>query len=145
MTNEEKITNECIFCNIIARKLPAKILYENEYVLAFLDIFPASNGHSLVIPKQHCKDLSLCDDIYLQEVAIATKKVALAIEKSELNPWGFNYLSNQGKIAQQQVWHYHMHIIPKYSLNEGFEFSAPNKNLDDLEKNYSKIKKSLEV
>lgn len=133
---------ECIFCKIVNKEIPAKIIAENNYCLSFMDISPCSDGHVLVIPKKHCLDLATCDPIYLKQVIEMVQKVSKKIEYSSLQPWGFNYLSNQGSIAGQVVNHFHMHIIPKYAKNEGFEFEAKNKNVNDIEEVFTKITKS---
>lgn len=133
---------ECIFCKIINKEIPAKIVAENNYCLAFMDINPVSNGHVLVIPKKHCTDLLTCDPIYLKQVIEMVQKVTQKIDSSSLKPWGYNYLSNQGSIAGQVVNHFHMHIMPKYAKNEGFEFSSNNKFINDLDEVFTKITKS---
>lgn len=114
---------ECIFCKIVSGEINAKIIAENEHAIAFLDAFPISDGHALVIPKKHYLDLSLCDDVALIDVIKLVKKVAINLEDvKKLNPWGFNFLSNQGKIAGQEIMHFHIHVIPKYIKNKGFVF-----------------------
>ncbi len=114
---------DCIFCKIVKKEIPAKIIAENERAIAFLDAFPITDGHTLVIPKEHYPDLGLCDEETLVDVIKLVKKVSNKIEDTKkLNPWGFNYLSNQGTIAGQEVMHFHMHIIPKYVKDKGFMF-----------------------
>ncbi len=134
--------NNCIFCKIINKEIPSKVIHENNFALAFMDISPFSDGHVLVIPKKHCLDLSTCESTYLKEVIDLVQKVSKKIEYSDLKPWGFNYLSNQGSIAGQVVNHFHMHIIPKYAKNEGFEFSGNNLKNNDIEEVFTKITKS---
>ncbi|WP_339020533.1 HIT family protein [Spiroplasma endosymbiont of Atherix ibis] len=131
---------DCIFCKIINKEMDAKIIYENEYTLAFLDIFPNSNGHSLVIPKKHFEDYEQTDDFYLQEVA-KTKKVVAKVLKEKLKPKGINYISNQGSESFQVVFHYHEHIIPKYIKEKGYTFKINNEPSDllDLDIIYKKI------
>ena len=136
---KEKIS--CLFCKIINKEIPCNLIEENAYAMAFLDINPASDGHALVIPKKHFIDLVHCDDFYLKEVTTLAKRVADKIENSPLKPWGINYLSNQGSIAGQVVFHFHLHIIPKYGKNEGFIFSAANKVVQDVETVYKTIMK----
>ncbi len=114
---------DCIFCKIVNKEIPAKVIAENERAIAFLDAFPISDGHVLVIPKKHYADLGLCDEASLVDVIKLVKQVSNDIEDTKkLDPWGFNYLSNQGKIAGQEVMHFHMHIIPKYEKDKGFMF-----------------------
>jgi len=114
---------DCIFCKISNKKIESNIIYENEFVLAFLDMFPNTDGHSLVIPKNHSNNLQESDDLFLKEVAIAKKQVAeLLTKKLPMKPIGFNYVSNQGSDAYQSVFHYHEHIVPKYQKGEGLLF-----------------------
>lgn len=109
----------CIFCKIIAGTMPSYTIYEDDYCLAFLDIHPSDNGHTLVIPKKHVVSLGQADIETIKNVAIATKNVRnLLAEK--LNPKGFNFVTNDGKEAFQEVFHYHQHIIPKYHKTEGY-------------------------
>lgn len=137
----KKKEEQCLFCKIVNKEIPCNLIEENTYAMAFLDISPASDGHTLVIPKKHAIDFLHCDDQYLKEVMLLAKKVIDKIDSSSLKPWGYNFLSNQGHIAGQVVMHFHLHIIPKYAKNEGFEFRTENKNTDDIENIYKKIMK----
>lgn len=145
---DKKIEDNCLFCKIVRGEVPAKIIAENDHALAFLDINPISDGHTLVIPKKHYQDLGVCDTIALNSVINLAKSISRIIEKSHLDAWGFNYLSNQGAIAGQVVMHFHMHVIPKYAKNEGLEFSADNKylayDLDKVQKELIRAAKKLE-
>jgi histidine triad (HIT) family protein len=104
---------DCIFCKIIQRKLPAEILYENDKVISILDINPIHFGHALVIPKRHCLDFLSIPEDDLHDVLHATQIVARAIVKG-LQLDGFNIFSNNGRIAGQSVFHFHMHVTPRY-------------------------------
>jgi len=104
---------DCIFCRIIARALPAEILYESERVIAILDINPIHHGHALVIPKAHCADFLAVPDGDLHEVLRATQIVARALVDA-LRLDGFNIFSNNGRVAGQSVFHFHMHVTPRY-------------------------------
>jgi histidine triad (HIT) family protein len=108
---------ECTFCKIIARKLPGEILFENEKVISILDINPIHFGHALVIPKKHCTDFLSIPENDLHDVLHATQVVARAIVAS-LNLDGFNIFSNNGRIAGQSVFHFHMHITPRYKNDD---------------------------
>lgn len=132
--------NECIFCKIINKEMSSYKVYENEYVYAFLDVNPVSNGHTLVIPKKHFDSLKECDELYITEVAKATKIIAEKIYNT-FSPLGVNYLSNEGSIAYQVVFHYHQHIIPKYEYDQGYLLAKNvNKNaLTPLEEIAQKI------
>jgi len=104
---------DCIFCRIIARALPAEILYESARVIAILDINPIHHGHALVIPKAHCADFLAVPDGDLHEVLRATQIVARALVDA-LQLDGFNIFSNNGRVAGQSVFHFHMHVTPRY-------------------------------
>ncbi len=113
--------NNCIFCEIIVQKIPSKKIYENNLVYTFLDEFPNSDGHTLVIPKKHFEYYSVTDDEYLTEVAKVGKIIAQKMYQT-LKPVGINYVSNEKIEAFQKVFHYHLHIIPKYEKDEGYNF-----------------------
>lgn len=104
---------ECVFCKIVNRQLPAEILFESDRVISFLDIRPIQYGHALVLPKEHCVDFLSVQDTDLREVTLVTQLVARALVRT-LNLEGFNIFSNNGKVAGQSVFHFHMHITPRY-------------------------------
>lgn len=145
---KESQTDNCIFCKIIRKEIPAKIIAENDHAIAFLDIDPISDGHTLVIPKKHFQDLGICDTVSLNAVINLAKTISRIIEKSKLDVWGFNYLSNQGQIAGQAVNHFHLHVIPKYAVNEGLEYKVEKKYLafevEHVQKELIKAAKKLE-
>jgi histidine triad (HIT) family protein len=103
----------CIFCDIIARVLPAETLFESEKVISILDVNPIHHGHALVIPKVHCTDFLSVPEQDLYEVLRVTQIVARALV-STLHLDGFNIFSNNGRIAGQSVFHFHMHVTPRY-------------------------------
>ncbi len=127
---------DCVFCGIVAKEVPARIIGENKNALAFLDVNPISDGHTVIISKKHYRNLAETPDDVLTDMISLCKTIANKIDNSKLKPWGFNYLSNQGKIAGQAVMHIHMHVIPKYGKDEGFKFGlAKNKYVNpDLDK-----------
>ncbi|MEW6509363.1 MAG: HIT family protein [Bacteroidota bacterium] len=104
---------DCTFCKIISRALPAEVLFENERVIAILDINPIHHGHALVIPKKHCVDFLSIPESDLHDVLHVTQLIARALVDS-LRLEGFNIFSNNGRIAGQSVFHFHMHITPRY-------------------------------
>ena len=108
---------DCIFCKIIERKESAEIIFEDEKVIAFLDIKPIHFGHILVVPKIHCKDFVDIPDEDLHALINGTKIVAKALLES-LKPDGYNIFSNNGKAAGQSIFHFHMHITPRYFKDE---------------------------
>lgn len=103
---------DCIFCKIGAGEIPSFKIYEDELVLAYLDINPFSEGHTLVIPKSHTAGLLDTDDAMLMELIKKVKKIASHI-KATLPCDGFNILQNNGEAAGQTVKHIHFHIIPR--------------------------------
>lgn len=114
--------------------MPAKIVAQNERALAFLDVRPCADGHTLVIPKVHTPNWSACPDADLMAVTQLVKEVATKIKNSELDPLGFNYLSNEGAVARQEVFHLHVHVIPKYVAGKnGFYFDANKEGARDLD------------
>jgi histidine triad (HIT) family protein len=104
---------DCIFCKIIEGKIPAEVLYENEHVIAVLDVNPIHFGHALVIPKKHCKDFLDLSEEYYHSILQAAHVVTQALVNS-LELEGFNLFSNNGSIAGQSVFHFHLHVTPRY-------------------------------
>lgn len=104
--------NDCVFCAIAAGEIPSFKVYEDDLVLAYLDINPFSAGHVLVIPKAHSEGLLDTDDATLAAVIARVKKVAAHV-KSVLPCEGFNILQNNGEAAGQTVKHLHFHIVPR--------------------------------
>lgn len=105
---------DCIFCDIINRKGDAEILYENDTVIAFLDIRPVNYGHTLVIPKKHFNNFLELTPEVLEELGRVTQMMSGAIQKG-LKSDGFNVIINNGEAAGQTVYHFHFHIIPRFS------------------------------
>ncbi|MBW9222204.1 HIT family protein [Methanothermococcus sp. SCGC AD-155-C09] len=102
----------CIFCKIAKGEIPAKILYEDEKTLAFLDISPRSKGHTLIIPKEHYETFEELPEEVAIDLIKAIKRVIKKLKS--LNPDGYNILNNNGPVAGQEVPHVHFHIIPRY-------------------------------
>lgn len=118
---------DCIFCKIVKNEIPSYTIYENEHVKCFLDINPLGDGHTVIIPKHHYKDLKDIPEEELYEIVKASKYVYNLLD-SKLNPLGIRIVQNNG--CYQEIKHYHMHLIPKYNNNE----------LTDIEEVYNKIK-----
>lgn len=104
--------NNCVFCAIAAGEIPSFKVYEDDLVLAYLDINPFTKGHTLVIPKAHSTGLLDTDEKTLAEVIARVKKVAAHL-KAALPCDGFNILQNNGAAAGQTVMHLHFHIVPR--------------------------------
>ncbi len=111
--------SDCIFCKIINGEIPSTKVFENDHVLAFLDISQVTKGHTLVIPKVHKENLFELTPEIAKELFSVVPDIARAI-KQEFNPIGLNTLNNNGEAAGQSVFHYHMHVIPRYGEEDGF-------------------------
>jgi histidine triad (HIT) family protein len=104
---------DCVFCEIVARRLPARFLYADDAVVSFLDIAPATVGHALVISRAHRRDLWEIDDDEYVAVSLVARKVARAIRDVLAAP-GMWLHHVSGAAAGQDVFHYHLHLIPRY-------------------------------
>lgn len=118
--------DNCIFCKIANGEIPSNIVYEDNDFIAILDLSPATKGHVLLIPKKHAANLlELPDDVASKVLPIA-KKIVNA-QKEVLGFNNFNLIQNNGRIAGQTVDHYHLHLIPRYSIDE-ISLWAPHEN-----------------
>ena len=106
--------DDCIFCKIVAGELPATIVDSDERTIAFMDIAPATRGHALVIPRAHAKDLLEIDPSDLAACAVAAQRLAGRMPE-RLGAEGVNLLNCCGAIAWQTVFHFHLHVIPRYT------------------------------
>lgn len=104
----------CIFCLIVAGKADANKVYEDEHTLVFMDIFPVSDGHTLLIPKTHCQDLFDADSEALSSLMATSKRVATAL-REVVRPEGMMVFQLNGAAAGQTVFHYHMHLLPRWA------------------------------
>jgi len=103
----------CIFCKIVAGELPARIVDEDERTIAFMDIAPATRGHALVVPRAHSRDLLEIEPLDLQATALAAARLARRVHQ-RLGAAGVNLLNSCGAAAWQTVFHFHVHVIPRY-------------------------------
>ena len=103
----------CLFCRIASGEIPSNKVYEDEKVLAFRDIDPQAPVHVLLIPKQHFDDLESLDDEIASKVFPLAKKM-MKLLKEKLGWDGFNVVQNNGEVAGQTVFHFHVHLIPRY-------------------------------
>ncbi len=115
---------DCIFCQIIDKSIPSNIIYEDELILAFLDIFPVSNGHTIVIPKEHYLNIEDIPNSILAKVIIIVKELSIKI-RQKLNVDGYNILQNNFSAAGQAVNHCHFHIIPRTIDDTKFKIRIP--------------------
>ena len=104
---------DCLFCKILAGELPATIVDEDERTVAFMDINPATRGHALVIPREHARDLGAIPAEDLAACAVTAQRVAEKA-KANLGAAGVNLLNAYGAAAWQTVFHFHIHVIPRY-------------------------------
>jgi histidine triad (HIT) family protein len=109
---------DCIFCKIVKKEIPADIVYEDENTLAFLDIAPVNIGHTLVIPKEHFANIYETPEATLMDIMKVVKKLSHAV-KNSLQADGINVTMNNDPAANQIVFHAHVHIIPRIT-NDGF-------------------------
>ncbi len=134
---------DCVFCEIINGKMAVAKIYENEHVLAFLDISQVTEGHTLIIPKQHVQDIYSLTPEIAGQIYSAIPEIAKALRKS-LRPMGLNLLNNNGMYAGQSVFHYHVHLIPRYDENDGFDLVWNPRQGKNLDKLATKIKEVIE-
>ena len=104
---------QCIFCQIVNKKLPASIVYEDDLCLAFMDIFPIKPGHTLIIPKKHGAFLHDLDDGLREHLFKVANAVLQAQRSAGITQEGANLLVNDGKAANQHVPHVHVHVLPR--------------------------------
>jgi len=107
----------CIFCKIVSHEIPSHIIYEDDAVMAILDISQVTKGHTLVLSKKHYDDYMDCPVETLGKIMNVSQIVTQRIN-DRLHPRGFNLLSNLGAVAGQSVDHVHFHIIPRYDEND---------------------------
>ena len=120
----------CIFCEIANKKIPSKVIYEDDFVISYLDINPDSNGHTLIIPKKHYTDLVDIDDATLSHIMSVARDLKKLLE-DKLKIDGLTLIQNNGDV--QEVKHYHLHLKPYYNEKQDI---LP---IDDI---YNKIKMS---
>ena len=107
------MAQDCLFCGIVAGDVPAQIVGSDDYTVAFMDINPATRGHSLVVPRAHSADLIEISDSDLELTMLAARRLAGRI-RAALEPDGFNVLNSCGQVAWQTIFHFHLHVIPRY-------------------------------
>ena len=117
---------DCIFCKIIAGDIPARKVYEDDKILAFLDVNPHKPGHTLIVPKEHTTDINSIDDDMLMYIMAHARDIAKLL-MDKLGAEGFTLIQNNGFV--QEVKHFHLHVIPQYK-------KEININLDEV---YKKI------
>jgi histidine triad (HIT) family protein len=105
--------SDCLFCGIVAADVPAQVVDSDDHTVAFMDINPATRGHALVVPRTHSADLFEISDEDLERTMAAARRLARRM-KAALDPDGFNVLNSCGSAAWQTVFHFHLHVVPRY-------------------------------
>ena len=126
----------CLFCNIIAKKISAKIVYEDDHAIAFLDIVPSSPGHTMVVPKYHVPNMLELPIDEVGSLFLAVQKVGQLLLK-KLNPDGVTIGMNQGRASGQEVDHLHIHLMPRWNGDRGNAVQSvvsnkPKESLDEI-------------
>ena len=129
---------DCIFCKIIKGDIPCMKVYEDDLVLAFLDVNPDSDGHTLIIPKKHYKDINDIPNDLLAHIYNVSKDIMKILE-DKLNCEGFSLLQNNGIV--QEVKHYHLHIKPYYNNKKSIEMIKYEKEIREPKEIYEILKK----
>lgn len=122
--------DNCIFCKIAAGEIPSATVYEDENFRAILDLGPATKGHTLILPKKHFKDVTELD----AETAAGVLPLAAKLGKAmleNLGCTGFNLVQNNGETAGQTVFHFHMHVVPRYDAGKVILNWEPGSNTEE--------------
>ena len=109
--------NNCIFCKLANGEIPTNAIYEDDDFKVILDASPASKGHALILPKEHYANIYEIDEELLAKASRLAKKI-ITHEKEILKCDGYNVVQNNGEVAGQTVFHYHMHLIPRYASDD---------------------------
>lgn len=125
-----------IFERIVNREIPGYILYEDDLVMAFLDISQTTMGHTLVIPKKSYPNIFEIPDDLFRHLMSVVRRLSIGI-KDAFNASGINLINNNGAIAGQTVFHYHFHILPRYE-NDGFNIDYINNSSSLTDEDYKK-------
>jgi histidine triad (HIT) family protein len=128
--------NDCLFCKIVAKQIPAQIVYEDDHALAFLDIHPSAPGHTMVIPKVHAPNLLELPPEEVGPLFAAVQHVGKMLSKA-FTPDGITMGANQGRASGQEVDHLHVHLIPRWHNDGGHAVQSvvhnpPEESLDDI-------------
>lgn len=125
MSEQTAPQDECVFCGIVAGAVPCAKVAEDETTFAFMDIDPGSDGHTLVVPKRHSVNLFDIPAEDLTATTLAAQRIARAMRSSALGADGVNLFSCGGAAAWQTVFHYHLHVIPRYHDNPSDRMQLP--------------------
>ena len=135
--------NNCIFCKISNGEIPSSTVYEDEMFRVILDLSPATKGHALVLPKQHYRNIFDIDEKTASKLFVVASKVARAM-KETLKCDGMNIVQNNEEIAGQTVFHFHLHIIPRYvGDGQNINWTPGNSNTEELQQIAAQIKNEI--
>ena len=135
----------CIFCEIVAGRADASVVYEDDHVTAFLDLFPVNEGHTLVVPNTHATHLKDMDEDAGRHVFGTAHSLAQAVRDSGVRCEGVNLFLADGAVAGQEVFHVHMHVIPRFE-GDGFRLRFGDKSQadrDDLDRTAERIRNRI--
>jgi histidine triad (HIT) family protein len=133
------MADDCIFCAIAAGNAPSERVDEDEHTVAFMDISPWTRGHALVVPRRHYRNIWDIDDDELKHVVAAARRLALRM-REQLDCDGVNLLNSTEAVAWQTIYHFHLHVIPRY---EGDELRMPPKPRETDEEERTRIAEAL--
>ncbi|GIN58680.1 HIT family protein [Lederbergia ruris] len=140
--------SDCIFCKIINGEIPSAKVFENDDVLAFLDISQVTKGHTLVIPKIHKEDVFDLDTETAEKLFSVVPAISRAL-RSEFDLKGLNMINNNGSFAGQEVFHYHLHLVPRYDEKDGIQKKFISHQAeytpDDLQQIASAINQAIQI
>ena len=145
LAKEVHFMTDCIFCKIIAGDIPAAKVYEDEAVLAFLDISQVTPGHTLVVPKQHFRNLLEMDGNSSSQLFERVPQIARKVMKAT-GAAGMNIINNNEEIAGQTVFHTHIHLAPRYDENDDLKltFVAHEPDFSELSRLASEISQAID-
>lgn len=140
-------TMDCVFCKIVAGEIPSVKIREDEDVFVFLDIHPLRKWHCLIVPRTHYQDIFDIDEHMLQKITFTAKNIANNVKKS-LGATGVNLIHASGQDAEQSVFHFHLHLIPRYKddwlkMNDRWEQKVQKFTSDELKNVAEQIQKIM--
>lgn len=135
--------NNCIFCKLANGEIPTNTLYEDEMFRVIFDLSPASKGHAIILPKEHYRNLFELPEEVAAKVMVVAKKLAIVMtEMFEAD--GFNLVQNNNECAGQTVFHFHLHLIPRYENDDVNKFWTPGEaDAEELKKWSAQIQEAL--
>ena len=136
--------DNCIFCKIVNKEIPAKIIYEDNDIISFLDISQATKGHCLVVLKKHFSDITSTDDKLLSKAIVIAKKIAIKQLKNLEGIIGVNIINNTLEGAGQTIMHTHIHVIPRYNDDE-LDIVFPNNFGKNSDEQLNSLVKKLKI